>query len=155
MEHEGGASESSIGVEFEKSINLFKGNWATPIGRSDFLAENCRHQCVGQISFASHEFSFNRLRFEKLWVWVPRPIQRRCASNSNRTQQIPQIPFRLKTTFLKRSDQIGVNNFFQLTDFVQDSDRVPIRESANYGSTEETFFLHRSGLGGKCSNVLS
>ena len=154
MEQEGGASESSIGVEFEKSINLFKGNWATPIG--DFLAENCRHQFVGQISFASHEFGLNRLSFEKLWVWVPRPIQRRCASNSNRTQQIPQIPFRLKTTTLKRSDQIGVNNFFQLTVFVQDSDHFPIRESANYSTTEESFFLHRTiGLGGKCSNVLS
>jgi hypothetical protein len=41
----------------------------------------------------------------------------------------------LKTTFLKRSEQIGVNTFFQLTVFVQDSDRVPVRKSANYGST--------------------
>jgi hypothetical protein len=57
----------------------------------------------------------------------------------------------LKTTFLKRSDQIGVNVFFQLTVIVQDSDRVPIRESGvhNALTVETNFFLHRSGFGGE------
>jgi hypothetical protein len=77
--------------------------------------------------------------------------ERDCASSSNRIQQFPPISIRLKTTLLKRSDQIGVNVFFQLTVIVQDSDRVPIRESGvhNALTVETNFFLHRSGFGGE------
>jgi hypothetical protein len=149
LEHKGGFSESSTGVEIERSVYLFKGNWAATIG--DYFAENCRHQCMGQVSFCQHEYVFHRLRFVTLWVGVLGPIQRDCASSSNRIQQFPPISIRLKTTLLKRSDQIGVNVFFQLTVIVQDSDRVPIRESGvhNALTVETNFFLHRSGFGGE------
>jgi hypothetical protein len=126
LEQKGGLSESSMGVEFERAVYLFKGNWAATIG--DFFAENCRHQCMGQVSFGQHEYVLHRFRFVTLWVGVLGPFQRECVSNSNRSQQLPPIAIAFKTTFFKRSDHSGVNTFLQLPVREQEFDIVPIRE---------------------------